>query len=90
MLTQCAVNVSVVTAATGRDRPYIVRSMRLLGLPPLVRHLIGAGLITRDHAYVLLDAPNPDALADTIIAEHLSVEAARQRIPVGPSREVTP
>jgi len=90
LLTQCAVDISAVTAATGRDRPYVVRSMRLLGLPPLVRHLIGAGSIARDHAYVLLDAPNPEELADAIIAEHLSVEATRQRIPVPPSREATP
>jgi ParB/RepB/Spo0J family partition protein len=80
LLTHCATDASIVTAATGRDRQHIVRSMRLLGLPPLVRHLVSSGLLGREHAYLLLDAPNPEALADAIIAEHLSVDAARQRV----------
>ena len=83
LLTQCAVDVSAVTAAIGRDRKHIVQSMRLLGLPPLVRHLIGSGMLSREHAFVLLDAPQPEALADAILAENLSVEAARQRIAAG-------
>jgi ParB family transcriptional regulator, chromosome partitioning protein len=83
LLTQHAVDVSAVTAAIGRDRKHIVQSMRLLGLPPLVRHLVGSGMLSREHAYVLLDAPQPEALADAILAEHLSVEAARQRIAAG-------
>jgi ParB/RepB/Spo0J family partition protein len=80
LLTQCAVDASAVTAAIGRDRKHIVQSMRLLGLPPLVRHLVGSGMLSREHAYLLLDAPNPEALADAILAEHLTVEAARQRL----------
>lgn len=83
LLTQFAVDVSTITAAIGRDRKHIVQSMRLLGLPPLVRHLVTAGMLSREHAYVLLDAPQPEALADAILANHLSVEAARQRIATG-------
>jgi ParB family chromosome partitioning protein len=83
LLTQYAVDVAAVTAASGRDRNHIVQSMRLLGLPPLVRHLIGSGMLSREHAVVLLDAPQPEALADAILAEHLSVEAARQRAAAG-------
>jgi ParB/RepB/Spo0J family partition protein len=83
LLTQYAIDVSVVTAAIGRDRKHIVQNMRLLGLPPLVRHLIGSGVLSREHAFVLLDAPQPEALADAILTEHLSVEAARQRIAAG-------
>ncbi|HVA15508.1 MAG TPA: ParB/RepB/Spo0J family partition protein, partial [Stellaceae bacterium] len=64
LLTQCAIDASAVTAAVGRDRKHIVQSMRLLGLPPLVRHLVGSGMLSREHAYLLLDAPNPEALAD--------------------------
>jgi ParB/RepB/Spo0J family partition protein len=83
LLTEYATDVSAVTAATGRDRKHIVQSMRLLGLSPLVRHLIGSGMLSRAHAFVLLDAPQPEALADAILTEHLSVEAARQRIAAG-------
>ena len=90
LLTQCAVDASAVTAAVGRDRKHIVQSMRLLGLPPLVRHLIGSGMLSRDHAFLLLDAPNPEALADAILAENLTVEAARQRLGSTANAEVKP
>ena len=83
LLTQCAVDASAVTAATGSDRKHIVQTMRLLGLPPLVRHLVGAGTLSREHAYLLLDAPNPETLADAILAEGLSVEAVKQRLTGG-------
>jgi ParB family transcriptional regulator, chromosome partitioning protein len=90
LLTQCAVDASAVTAAIGRDRKHIVQTMRLLGLPPLVRHLIGSGVLSRDHAFLLLDAPNPEALADAILAEHLTVEAARQRLGAAAGGEAKP
>jgi ParB family chromosome partitioning protein len=90
LLTQCAVDASAVTAAVGRDRKHIVQSMRLLGLPPLVRHLIGSGMLSRDHAFLLLDSPNPEALADAILAENLSVEAVRQRIANAGAAEAKP
>ena len=80
LLTHCAVDASSVTNAVGRDRKHIVQSMRLLGLPPLVRHLVGSGMLSREHALLLLDAPNPEALADAILAENLSVDATRQRM----------
>ncbi|HEY3919130.1 MAG TPA: ParB/RepB/Spo0J family partition protein [Stellaceae bacterium] len=80
LLTHCAVDASAVSTAIGRDRKHIVQSMRLLGLPPLVRHLIGSGMLSHDHAYLLLDAPHPETLADAILAENLSVEAARARL----------
>ncbi len=90
LLTQCAIDASAVTAAVGRDRKHIVQSMRLLGLPPLVRHLIGSGMLSRDHAFLLLDAPNPEALADAILAENLTVEATRQRLGSTANAEVKP
>lgn len=80
LLTQCGMDASAVTAAVGRDRHHVVHSMRLLGLPPLVRHLVAAGMLSREHAYLLLDARDPEALADAILAENLTVEAARQRL----------
>lgn len=90
LLTQCAVDASAVTAAIGRDRKHIVQSMRLLGLPPLVRHLVGSGMLSREHAYLLLDAPNPEALADAILAENLTVEATRQRLGSAAGAEAKP
>jgi ParB family transcriptional regulator, chromosome partitioning protein len=90
LLTHCAVDASSVTTAVGRDRKHIVQSMRLLGLPPLVRHLVGSGMLSREHAFLLLDAPNPEALADAILAENLSVDATRQRMASTAGAEAKP
>ncbi len=80
LLTRCAVEVPAITQATGRDRQHLVRTVRLLGLPPMVRRSIMSGEISADHAYLLLDTAEPEALAKAIHAEQLSVEAARARI----------
>ncbi len=88
LLTRCGVDASAIAQACGRDRQHIVRAVRLLGLPPLVRQLIGGGQLTSEHAYLLLDSPDPAALATTILGEKLSVEAARQRVSATASREV--
>lgn len=88
LLTRCGVETSAIAQASGRDRQRIVRSLRLLGLPARVRQLIGAGSITAELADLLLDATNPEALADAIVAEHLNLEAARQRAGAASNREV--
>ena len=87
LLTRCAIDTSAIAQASGRDRQRIVRSLRLLGLPARVRQLIGTGAITAELADLLLDATNPEALADAIVAEHLNLEAARQRVGVASNRE---
>jgi ParB family chromosome partitioning protein len=80
LLTQYAVEISAITQASGRERQSIVRRLRLLGLPVRLRQLIAAGSISPEHADLLLDATNPEGLADAILAERLSVETARQRL----------
>jgi ParB/RepB/Spo0J family partition protein len=83
LLTRCAVETSAITQASGRDRQHVVRAVRILGLPLPVRQLISSGRLSSEHAYLLLDAANPEALAEAITGEHLSVEAARQRLSAG-------
>jgi ParB family chromosome partitioning protein len=85
LLTRYAMDIAAVMTACERDRQHIVRRMRLLGLPPRLRQLIATGAISADHADLLLDAANPEGLADAIVAEHLSIETARQRL--GASRK---
>jgi ParB family chromosome partitioning protein len=80
LLTQYAVEISAITQASGRERQSIIRRLRLLGLPVRLRQLIAAGSISPEHADLLLDATNPEGLADAILAERLSVETARQRL----------
>lgn len=80
LLTQCGMQPAEITAATGHDRQHLVRIMRLLGLPPPVRRLVDTGQLSADHGAALLDAADPSALADTIIAQGLSVAELRQRL----------
>ncbi len=80
LLTRCGVEASAIAQACGRDRQHIVRAVRILGLPMSVRQLIRSGRLSSEHAYLLLDAVNPEALAEAITGEHLSVDAARQRL----------
>jgi ParB family chromosome partitioning protein len=87
LLTRCAVDAAAIAQACGRDRQYIVRAVRLLGLPPLVRQLVSGGQLTSEHAYLLLDSPDPAALAAMILGEKLSVEATRQRLSMTAGRE---
>jgi len=80
LLTRCAVDAGMIAEATGRDRQHIIRAVRLLGLSPRLQKLISAGKLSADHADLLLDASNPEALADMIMGEQLSPEAARERL----------
>lgn len=80
LLTQCGMQPAEITAATGHDRQHLVRIMRLLGLPPPVRNLIDMGQLSADYGYALLEASDPTALAETVIAEGLSLIELRQRL----------
>ena len=90
LLTRYAVDIVAITQASGRDRQQVVRAVRLLGLPLPVRQLISSGRLSSEHAYVLLDAANPESLAEAITGEQLSVEAARQRLGGGARGEARP
>jgi ParB family transcriptional regulator, chromosome partitioning protein len=80
LLTRCAIEIDAITQACGRERQHIIRRLRLLGLSQKLRQAIAAGALSPAHADLLLDATNPEGLADAIIAENLSVEGARQRM----------
>jgi ParB family chromosome partitioning protein len=90
LLTRCAVDAGMISRATDRDRQHIIRTVRLLGLSPRLQQLIATGALSADHADLLLDAANPEALADVITGEHLSPEAARERLDAAPGAEIGP
>ncbi|HKT17644.1 MAG TPA: ParB/RepB/Spo0J family partition protein [Stellaceae bacterium] len=88
LLTRCSSDAGTIARAIGRDRRHIVRTMRLLGLSARLQELVGNGTLSAEHAELLLDAANPETLADMILGEHLSPEAARQRAESAPSLEL--
>lgn len=84
LLTEFSLDPRDVSGAVGRDMPHIVRTLRLMGLPPRVRDLIAAGRLTRAHAYALLDQPDPERAADQMLTEQSGVDEALRRIAAVP------
>jgi ParB family chromosome partitioning protein len=50
---------SELATRIGRDRSTIANALRLLGLPPEVRHMVIEGQLSEGHARALLQAPAP-------------------------------
>ena len=56
-----------------KSRSHVANLMRLLDLPPGVQKHVIDGAISMGHARALVNAPDPEALADRVIAKGLSV-----------------
>ena len=62
----------------GKSRSHLTNSLRLLTLPEGVQALLREGKISAGHARALLASPDPDALAQKIVAQNLSVREAEK------------
>lgn len=62
-----------VAAMVSKSRSHIANMLRLLHLPKSIRDMVVEGSISSGHARALLTAKNPEALAEQIIREGLSV-----------------
>jgi ParB family chromosome partitioning protein len=62
-----------IARIVGKSRSHVANTLRLLGLPEHSRALLAAGKISAGHARALLALPDPDAVADRIVARGLSV-----------------
>ena len=62
-----------IARIVGKSRSHVANTLRLIGLPEHSRALLAAGKITAGHARALLALPDPDAVADRIVARGLSV-----------------
>jgi ParB family chromosome partitioning protein len=87
LMTEFSLDPRDVSAATGRDIAHIVRTLRLMGLPPKLKELVSSGRLTRNHAYALLDAPDPERAAEQMLAEQSGVDEALRRIASLPGME---
>ena len=82
----------------GKSRSHVANTLRLAGLPEHTRALLAGGQITAGHARALLAVSDPDALADRIVAEGLTVRdverlsenSGRTARPRGASEPVDP
>ena len=60
----------------GKSRSHVANTLRLLKLPPKVQQFINEGLLSAGHARCLITVDDPQALAERIIREGLSVRQA--------------
>jgi hypothetical protein len=62
LMTEQMASIGDITAATGRTRDQVGRTLRLLGLSDRLRELIDSGALTRAQAFALLDAGDPETM----------------------------
>ena len=65
-----------VAKAVGKSRAHVANTLRLLAMPKAVLAYLEEGAITAGHARAIATAPNPEALAEQIVRDGLSVRAA--------------
>jgi ParB family transcriptional regulator, chromosome partitioning protein len=64
----------------GKSRSHVANTLRLLGLPPPVKHQLEEGALTAGHARALLAAPDPAALAGEVVRRGLNVRATEMLV----------
>jgi ParB family chromosome partitioning protein len=62
-----------IARVVGKSRSHVANTFRLTNLPEHTRSLLAGGQISAGHARALLAVNDPDALADRIVAEGLTV-----------------
>ncbi len=62
----------------GKSRSHVNNTLRLLRLPERTKTLLREGKISAGHARALITSADPDALADKIVAQGLSVRQAER------------
>jgi len=80
-----------VARLVGKSRPHVANMLRMLTLPQSVKALVQSGRLSAGHARALINAPDPEALADRAAAKGLSVRevealARRAADPAAPRR----
>jgi ParB family transcriptional regulator, chromosome partitioning protein len=66
--------------ALGKSRSHVANTLRLLGLPDVVRRRLEEGALSAGHARALLAADNPGELAAEIIRRSLNVRDTEQLV----------
>ncbi len=67
-----------VARAVGKSRAHVANMLRLLALPRGVLDKLESGALSAGHARAVATAPDPEALADRIVSEGLSVRATEK------------
>ena len=78
LISQFGRKQSEIADAIGKSRPYVANALRLLNLPKVAQEYLLDGKITAGHARAILAAPDPQALAEAVVRDGLSVRAAEK------------
>lgn len=76
LLSDFGLTHEAVGYAVSKSRSHISNTLRLLRLPDPIKQDVRSGTLSTGHARALLNAPNPEALADQISKRGLSVRQA--------------
>ena len=77
-----------LASRTGRSRPQVTNTLRLLRLSPPVQRKVAAGVISAGHARALLgveDTAEQEKLAEKVVAEGISVRGLEELVTMGPA-----
>lgn len=73
----------VLARAVGKSRSHVANMLRLLHLPQGVKTLLDDGRLSAGHARALLNAADPVALAEDVVARDLSVRETERLVQSG-------
>jgi ParB family transcriptional regulator, chromosome partitioning protein len=69
-----------IAEALGKSRSHVANTLRLLGLPEVVRRSLEEGALSAGHARALLAADNPAELASEVIRRGLNVRVTEELV----------
>jgi len=76
-------NQRQIGVVVGKSRSYIANMIRLLQLPPALRTMLDTGALTAGHGRALLMADDPEALAQCVVRDGLSVRETEALVQAG-------
>jgi len=79
LINEFGLTAGEIAAAVVRPPAHIGRALKLLTLPPSVRELIERRALSGAHAYALVDAGDPESLAQAVLALGLAADETRAR-----------
>ena len=80
---ETALRIGEVAKRVGKSRAAVTNTLRLLGLPPSIQHLLADGRLTAGHARALLGCPDrgrQEALARRAVADGWSVRTLEEAV----------
>ncbi len=66
--------------AMAKSRSHVANMLRLLSLPDPLKGMLSDGRLTSGHARALLNAPNPEVLAERVVRQNLNVRQTEKLV----------